>query len=213
LLDEVKAGENYEPVITNFHGGPMVRYRMADVIKIASLKNEKLGIDIPQMTFEGRLDDVMDIGGLFRLSEKIIWQAIENTGIPYADWAARRETVGDRPVLHLYIELKDDYVASEKGMATAVFEQLVKYDEGTFYGSLARALDPIPLEVTLLPEGAFNNYIAKRREEGADLAHLKPRHINPSDTELSLLRTRVRAMPEIKVPAEAEAEVEVVAGG
>jgi hypothetical protein len=207
LLDEVKAGENYETVITNFHGGPMVRYRMADVIRITSLTNEKLGIGLPQMTFEGRLDDIMDIGGLFRLSEKIIWQAIENTSIPYADWTARREIVEDRPVLHLYMELKDGYIASEKGMATAVFEQLVKYDEGTFYGSLARALDPIPIEVTLLPVGAFDNYIAKRRAEGADLAHLKLRHINPSDAELAVLRARVKAVPEVEVTAEAEAEV------
>jgi hypothetical protein len=210
LLDEVKAGENYETVITNFHGGPMVRYRMADVVKIASLTNEKLGIDIPQMTFEGRLDDVMDIGGLVRLTEKSIWQAIENTNIPYADWTARKEVVEDRPLLHLYIELKDGYIASERGMATAVFEQIIKYDEGTFYGSLARALDTIPIDVTLLPVGAFDNYIAERRAEGADLAHLKPRHINPSDAELSVLKARVKTMPEVEVAAEAE--VEAVAG-
>jgi len=207
LLDEVKVGENYEVVITNFHGGSMVRYRMGDVIKISSLTNDKLGIDIPQMAFEARIDDVMDIGGLFRLSEKVIWQAIENTSIPYADWTARREIVGGRPVLHLYLELKDGYIASERGMAAAVFEQLVKYDEGTFYGSLARALKPIPIEVTLLSIGAFDNYIDKRRAEGADLAHLKPRHINPSDAELSMLRTRVKAVTEVEVAAEAEAKV------
>jgi hypothetical protein len=206
LLDEVNAGENYEVVVTNFHGGAMVRYRMADVIKITSLKNEKLGIDIPQMTFEGRLSDIMDIGSLFRLSEKVIWQAMENTNIPYVDWTARKEVIESRPVLHLYIELKDGYIASERGMATAVFEQIIKYDEGTFYGSLARVLDPIPIEVTLLPVGAFDNYIAKRRAEGADLAHLKPRHINPSDAELDVLRARVKAAPEIEVVAEAEAE-------
>jgi hypothetical protein len=206
LLDEVKAGENYEVVVTNFHGGPMVRYRMGDLIRITSLRNEKLDIGLPQMTFEGRLDDVMDIGGLVRLTEKSIWQAIENTSIPYADWAARKEIIEGRPVLHLYIELKDGYIASERGMATAVFEQIIKYDEGTFYGSLARALDTIPIEVTLLPVGAFDNYIAERRAEGADLAHLKPRHINPSDAELSLLKARVKAVPEVEVTAEAEAE-------
>jgi len=212
LLDEVKAGENYEVVVTNFHGGPMVRYRMGDLIRITSLRNEKLDIGLPQMTFEGRLDDVMDIGGLVRLTEKSIWQAIENTSIPYADWAARKEIIEGRPVLHLYIELKDGYIASERGMATAVFEQIIKYDEGTFYGSLARALDTIPIEVTLLPVGAFDNYIAERRAEGADLAHLKPRHINPSDAELSLLRVKVKEVPEVEVTAEAEAEAEAVAG-
>jgi len=211
LLDEVNEGENYEVVITNFHGGAMVRYRMADIVRITSLRNEKLGIDIPQMTFEGRLSDIMDIGSLFRLSEKVIWHAIENTNIVYEDWTARKETIEGKPLLHVYIELKKGYIANERGIASAIFEQIVKYDEGTFYGSLARTLDPIPIEVSLLPEGAFANYIDKRRAEGADLAHLKPHHINPSDSELSLLRARVKTVREVPVSTEAETEVEVIA--
>ncbi|MBM3118087.1 MAG: GH3 auxin-responsive promoter family protein [Chloroflexi bacterium] len=204
LLSEVKAGENYEVVITNFHGGAMVRYRMKDVIKITSLKNERLGIDIPQMTFEGRLDDIIDIGGMIRLTERAIWQAIETTNIPYADWTARKEVVDGRPVLHLYIELKDNYIASEKGVATAVLQQLRKFDEGTFYGSLARIADPNPLKVTLLSCGAFTDYIAQRRAEGADLAHLKPRHINPSERELSLLGEKMKVVPVEAAVTETE---------
>lgn len=205
LLDEVKAGENYEVVITNFHGGTMVRYRMKDVIKITSLENERLGIRLPQMIFQGRLDDVLDVGGLVRLTEKAIWQAIENTGIPYTDWTARKEIIAGRPKLHLYLEPKDGYNASERDISTAVLEQLIKYDEGTFYGSVARTVDSNPIEVTLLPEGAFINYLAQRRAEGADLAHLKPRHINPSENDLSLLHAEVEAAPEVEIVAKAEA--------
>jgi hypothetical protein len=212
LLDEVKAGENYEMVVTNFHSGVMVRYRMADVIKITSLRNEKLGIDIPQMAFERRADELIDIAGFLRVTERTIWQAIENTNIPYADWTARKEVVEDRPLLHLYIELKDGYIASERGMATAVLEQLRKFDEGTFYSGLESMLSLNPIKITLMPEGAFANYIAQRRAEGADLAHLKPHHINPSDAELSLLKARVKAVPEVEAAAEAEAEAEAVAG-
>ena len=40
----------------------------------------------------------------------------------------------------------------------------------------------------------------QRQAEGADLAHLKPPHINPSDKVLALLL----AKPEVKVTAEAE---------
>jgi hypothetical protein len=145
-----------------------------------------------------------------RLTEKTIWQAVENTNILYEDWTARKEIVEGRPVLHLYLELKDGYVASERGMATAILEQLRKFDEGTFYGNLARSGDSNPVEVTLLPEGAFANYIAQRRAEGADLAHLKPRHINPSGAELSLLIAKVKAMPEVE--AKVEAGAEAVAG-
>jgi hypothetical protein len=63
-----------------------------------------------------------------------------------------------------------------------------------------------PIKVILLPEGAFAGYIDQRRAEGADLAHLKPRHINPSDAELSLLKVRVKAVPEVEVVAEAKTE-------
>ena len=208
LLDEVKGGENYEIVITNFHGGAMVRYRMGDIIRITSLRNEKLGIDIPQMAFERRADDLIDLG-FIRLTEKVIWQAIENTGIPYADWSGRKEVIDGRPVLHLFLELKDNYIASERGVATAVYEQIKRLDDGFIHydlPSMERLLDFKPIEVSLLPEGAFSNYVAQRQAEGADLAQLKPPHVNPSDKVLALLGAKVEAVPEVEVAAEAETE-------
>ncbi len=204
LLDEVKAGENYEIVITNFHGGTMVRYRVGDMIRITALRNEKLGIDIPQMAFERRADELIDIAGFTRLTERVIWQAIENTGIPYQDWTVRKEAVGERPVLQLYLELGDGYIASEKGMATAVHQQLKKLDSD--YADLEGILGLKPLEVTLLPQGAFKAYMTARRNEGADLAHLKPPHINPSDKVLSWLGAKVKAAPEVGVAAEARSK-------
>jgi hypothetical protein len=197
LLDEVKAGENYEMVITNFHGGAMVRYRPGDMIRITSLRNEKLGIEIPQMEFVGRADNLLDFG-VTRLTEKVIWQAIENTGIPYEDWVARKE-VGENMKLHLFIELKDGYHTSEVEVEKAVGEQLKRLDSSfvTTHNDVGSYLD-FGLEVTLLPRGAFANYVSQRRAEGAELAHLKPPHINPSEKVLSLLQ----AKPEVKVEAE-----------
>ena len=43
------------------------------------------------------------------------------------------------------------------------------------------------VEVTLLPQGAFLNYISQRQAEGADLGHLKPPHISPTDKILAAL--------------------------
>ena len=208
LLDEVKPGEIYEIVITNFHGGAMVRYRIGDMIRITSLRNEELGIDIPQMAFERRADDLIDLGGYVRLTERTIWQAIENSGIVYEDWTAGKE-VGEKPVLHLYLELKDGYVASESDVATAIYEETKKLDErvnsSSIYSTLESMLGTKPIKVTLLPSGAFSNYISQRRAEGAELAHLKPPHINPSNKVLSLLLAKPEAAPEVKVGAEAEA--------
>ncbi|MCJ7743494.1 MAG: GH3 auxin-responsive promoter family protein, partial [Dehalococcoidales bacterium] len=182
LLDEVKAGGCYEVVITNFHGGIMTRYRLGDVVRVTSLRNGKLGIGIPQMVFESRADDLIDITGFGRLTEKVVWQAIENTSIPYADWTARKEVINEKPMLHLYLELKDNYIASERGIATAVYEQLIRLDDEyrynnyRVYGNPEALLGIKPIKVALLPRGAFDNYRAQRQAEGADLAHLKPPH-------------------------------------
>jgi hypothetical protein len=191
LLDEVKAGENYEIVITNFHGGALVRYRIGDMIKIISLRNEKLGIDLPQMVFERRAGDLLDFG-VTRLTEKTIWQAIENTGIPYEDWVAHKE-IDENMILHIYIELKDG-IDNEADLAVSVKEQITRLDSSfaSFHGDFGGCID-FGVKVTLLPKGTFANYTAQRQAEGADLAHLKPPHINPPEEMLAHLLGRPAA--------------------
>jgi hypothetical protein len=205
LLDEVKAGENYEVVITNFHGGALVRYRIGDMVRITSLRNDKLGIDIPQMVFERRADDLLDFV-FVRLTEKTLWQAIENTGIAYEDWTAYKEP--GEPVLNLFIELKDGYQGSDADITHAIYQQILESDSDKDIASLIRDdfADMINFRVraTLLPRGTFANYTSRRQAEGADLAHLKPPHINPSDKVLSLLLAKPEAV-EVKAEAEAEA--------
>lgn len=194
LLDEVKAGENYELIITSLHGGATIRYRLGDMVKITASKNEKLGINIPQMIFERRADDLIDLGPM-RLTERTIWQAIENSGIPYKEWTARKEIIDGIPLMRLYLELKDYSITSEENIATAIYEQLKKSYDGLppqELESLEKLINFKPIEITLLAEGAFANYAAQRQTEGADLAHLKPPHINPSDKVIdSLLSTKV----------------------
>ncbi|MFC1957979.1 GH3 auxin-responsive promoter family protein [Chloroflexota bacterium] len=201
LLDEVKAGENYELVITNFHGGSLVRYRVGDMVRITALRNEKLNIDIPQMAFERRADDLIDLG-FMRLTEKVIWQAIENSQIPYRDWTARKE-LGETSKLRLYLELDDDYVADEEEVATEIYEQIKKLDDGLYIykdmSSLERLIGFKPIKVTLLPAGVFTSYKKQRQAEGAELVHLKPPHINPSDKVLSMLVTQAATMPQEEV--------------
>lgn len=206
LMDEVEVGKKYEVVITNFHGMPFVRYRLGDMIKITSLRNEKLGIDIPQMSFSARVDDIIDIAGFTRLTEKVIWQAIENTQVPYQEWTVRKE-LKDIPVLHLYIELKDKCVTADK-MAALVHKELSMLDAP--YSDLEEFIGLRPLEVTILPQGTFKDYMLSKQAAGADLAHLKPPHMSPSDAMIeSLLKqpaekapvTAPRRRERVRVPA------------
>jgi hypothetical protein len=210
LLDEVKAGEKYEIVITNLHGGILTRCRIGDMVRITSLRNERLGIDIPQMVFEKRVDELIIMFGVGHLTEKLIGEAIENTGIPYVDWTARKEVIDDKPALHIYLELKDRYIASEQSVAASVYNELEKLEsvyhfnlQKHVYGDAISFLGLRPVAVTFLPEGAFSSYVSQRRSGRATVNSLQPPHINPSDEALSLL-----GAPEVVVEAAPVTEAE-----
>jgi hypothetical protein len=186
LLNEVEPGQRYEVVITSFDGGPFLRYRTHDLVRFLSRRDEEADIDLPSMVFTGRSDDLIDLAGFTGLmDEPLVWRAIHETGIAYTDWTIRKEVDEGRALLHLYIELKDD-------VAVEVVRQSVHEDLKTlnpFYTDLESMLEVRPLKVTLLARGTFQEYSMEKQAAGADLAHLKPPHMNPSDEIISdLLR-------------------------
>jgi hypothetical protein len=186
LLNEVEAGQRYEIVFTSFQGGPFVRYRIGDMLEVTALRNEELNINLPQVAFYGRCDDIIDIGGFTRLTEKTLWQALEDSGVGYNGWTACKELQDGSPILRLYIEPKrQNQMAEEAGIA--VHRSLKEIDSD--WADLEQMLGWQPLRVTFLPEGAFGRYILEQRAAGADLAQLKPSQMNVSDdTLLRLLR-------------------------
>jgi phenylacetate-coenzyme A ligase PaaK-like adenylate-forming protein len=183
LLDEVKPEERYEVVITSFYGMPFLRYRLGDLIRIVALEDEEAGIKLPQMVFDSRVDDLIDIAGFPRLDEKTIWQAIANTGIKHEDWSARKEYEQDKAIIRLYIELKERKEARE--LERLVHQKLVDIDKD--YRNLESMLGIQPLRVSLLPAGSFQRYYEKKKASGAELAHLKPPHMNASDAVIQEL--------------------------
>jgi phenylacetate-coenzyme A ligase PaaK-like adenylate-forming protein len=189
LLNEVEEGKIYEIVVTDFYGMPFLRYRLGDLIKIVALRDDETGINLPQMVFQARADDIIDIAGFTRLDEKTVWQAIVNTGIRYEDWAMRKEYEQDKPVLYLYIELKKNMEAKE--VERLIHEQLKAINRD--YKDLVSMLETKPLRVKLLSKGTFQRYLEEKQRAGVDLAHLKPPHMNASDTligELVLLSAK-----------------------
>jgi phenylacetate-coenzyme A ligase PaaK-like adenylate-forming protein len=177
LLDEVKPGERYEVIITNFYGMPLLRYRIGDLIKVVALEDKETGIKLPQIVFESRADDLIDISGFPRLDEKTIWQAIANTGIKYEEWSARKEKEGNKPIVRIYIELKQEVEVKE--LERLIHQELVTVNQD--YGDLENMIGIRPLRVTLLPAGAFQQYYEQKKRDGAELSHLKPPHMNASD--------------------------------
>jgi len=178
LLDEVKPGERYEVVITHFYGMPFLRYRIGDLIKIVALEDNEAGINLPQMVFDSRADDLIDIAGFPRLDERTIWQAIANTGIRYEEWSARKEYGEETPIVRLYIELKEEIEVEE--LEKRIHQELSAIDH--HYADLESMLGIRPLRITTISPGSFQRYYEERRKAGANLAHLKPPHMKASDS-------------------------------
>ena len=185
LLDQVKPGEKYEIVFTSLGGGCFVRYRIGDMIRIVSRKDEELGIDIPQMQFESRCDDIIDLAAFTRLTETIIWRAIEDIGIPYQDWVVRKEEKDGQPALHIFIETKLDQRGQEKEIAKAMHQALKRLDPD--YRDMEEIMGLRPVVVTLLSPGTFHQYYLERQAAEVDLGQLKPPHIQPPDRVLNAL--------------------------
>jgi hypothetical protein len=200
LLDEVQAGECYEIVITNFHGGALVRYRVGDMIRITSLKNENSKVNLPQMVFERRCDDLLDFV-VIRLTEKTIWRAIEKSGIPYTDWVAFKNQ--GEPVLNILLETSGTNSYAEGEVENIIYREILKSENDNYTNSQAHNdledMIKFRLKLTLLPRGTFAAYTAQKQAEGADLAHLKPPHVNPSPKVLALLSANLPVRREVRV--------------
>ncbi|MBN1190557.1 MAG: GH3 auxin-responsive promoter family protein [Dehalococcoidales bacterium] len=201
LLDEVRPGQLYELVITSFHGGALVRYRTGNLVRITALENSSLGIKLPQMMPEGRVDDLIDLS-FIRLNERIIWQALENTGIQYKEWIARKE-IEDVPKLHLYIELAEGFDAGSQEIEEKLYRAIKEIDGGSYvYGQLSSIESLMHckwINVTILPRGLFSSFKNIRKEQGAALTELKPSHVNPSEGDLLLLGILSDNAPDKKV--------------
>ncbi len=184
LMDELTPGI-YEIVMTNFHGGALFRYRIGDLYEVVTMGDEEIGTTLPQFRFFSRCDDYMDLGNMVRFTEKTIWQALEKSAVKYVDWAARKEIDGEKPVLHLYLELKEDEKADIPFIKNRITNGLNEVNPE--FGSMMEIMGDGHILLSILPTGAFDNYIQSQREAGADLAHIKPPHMSPADEVIEKL--------------------------
>jgi len=185
LLSEVKPGERYELVISSFYGMPFIRYRLGHLIRITALTDEDAQINLPQMMFETRADELIDIAGFTRISEKTVAQALANAGLDYEDWIIRKELNQGKPVLHLYIELNNNNHHQSADLASVFHNELMHTDPG--FHDLAEMMEIHPCQVTALRPGTFKDYYQKKLKSGAELAHRRPPRMNPADDILGEL--------------------------
>ena len=135
------------------------------------------------MILAARAEEMIDVAGFTKLDEKTVWQAIYNTGIKNSDWTIRKETDNDMPVIRLYMESAEDISAGE--CEERIHRELGKISKE--YAALEETRGIRPLKVHLIPTGGFQLYYDTTKEEGVDLAYLKPNHMNPPDSVINKL--------------------------
>ena len=184
LMNEVQTDKIYELVATSFHGNSLVRYRTNDLMKFTTLQDENSGVALPQMEFVSRMAGVIDLSGFSGImDEKLFWQAMVKSGIPYEDWVIRKEASDGKARLHLYIETSSDLESQVIGRrVNDSLKQLNPY-----YADFTEMIDENPFLVTILSPGTFSGYMLAMVEAGANLAHLKPPHMNASDEVVQTL--------------------------
>jgi len=184
LMDELSPGI-YEIVMTNFHGGVLLRYRIGDFFEVIATEDTEIGCKLPQFRFFSRCDDYLDLRNMVRFTEKTIWNALEGSGIQYVDWAVRKEAVDGKTILNLYLELEEAEKSSLATLKKKIKKALIKMNPE--FGDLEKIMGDDYLLITKLPSGAFKNYIQSQRDAGADIAHIKPPHMQPKDQQLEKL--------------------------
>jgi hypothetical protein len=183
LLDGLEEGKLYEVIVTQLYGMPLLRYRINDIIRVISLTDEETGVKLPQIAVQRKVGQTIDLAGLASLDERIVWKAIANSGLRYTDWVACKEYDHIETYLRLYLELKEDRPVDQ--VETLIHQELQQVDPD--YLDIERYLKQQPVKATLLPAGTFGRYMEEKQRQGADLAHLKPTHINPSAEMIELL--------------------------
>ena len=193
LIDELEEGKRYELVITNFYGMPLLRYRIGHLIRVVALEDPETGVRLPQIEFQARCDDRIDLAGFTRMDEKTIWEALGNAHLGCNDWIVRKEYNGSKSLLHLYGEFNGELADGE--IARELDQQLMALD--SFYNDLQRMLDIHPLLVTRLQEGAFEHYYDKQLARGLPLPERRPSRMNATETDVLELLEPVRVSARV----------------
>ena len=167
LINELKPKERYELVITKFRGGAFVRYRVGDIIECLSLHNKAYNINIPQVRFVDRISNIIDLAGFTRITKATIDKAVKIGKLPVRDWVACKQYEDKEPVLHIYVEMKDDI--NNDSVKEILHESLKESDSD--YKDIQMLLGKDPLRITVLPKGTFNEY--EKNNEGS-LTRMNP---------------------------------------
>jgi hypothetical protein len=182
LTNELQPGR-YVLVGTSLLGGVFVRYILGDLVRVLKTSDPELGIHLPQIVVESRADDLIDLGSMVLLTERSLWQAFAHLDLQTTDWVARKEILPtEGPVVRVFIESDNGHQAN---LANDLHGALIETSDD--YKTAFGITGGNPVRVSTLAPGTFKAYLEAKRAEGAELGHLKPPRMQPSDAVMKRL--------------------------
>ena len=162
-MEEVRAGERYEIVLTNHSG--LYRCRMRDVVKVVEFCGRA-----PVVCFQYRIDQVLNVA-----DEKLNMAQLREAFRLYRLWTGQTETgfcaqedLAVRPGRYLiYIE------GPPRPDAAAVLDTCLK-EASLGYLECRTMGDIRPVQVRFLPPGSFHRYESRLVDRGWRLDQYKP---------------------------------------
>jgi hypothetical protein len=146
------------------------------------VSDPELGIHLPQIVVESRADDLIDLGSMVLLTERSLWQAFAHLDLQTTDWVARKEILpAEGPVVRIFIESNGHSHDLAQDLHGALIETSDDYK--TAFGITGGN----PVRISPLAPGTFKAYLESKRAEGAELGHLKPPRMQPSDAVMKRL--------------------------
>ncbi len=177
LMDEVHPGETYELVISVFHGGAFMRYRIGDLYRCLSFERSAL----PCFTFVDRVPTIIDIAGFTRITENSINEVISLSKLGIGDWLAKKEfDARGIPYLHMYIELTPEAQGSDITNKQLLTEHLSVYFQyfDSDYSDLKKLLGMDPLTISIFKTGSIAAY---EERIGRKLQRINPDSIDVAE--------------------------------
>lgn len=170
LMDEVRAGETYELVISVLHGGAFMRYRIGDTYRCLSAG----GGELPRMSYVDRVPDIIDIAGFTRITVPSVEEVLRLSKLGIGDWVMKKEfDAAENPFLHMYAEILPEAQLHDVVAREVLQEHLGVYFKyfDSDYHDLKKLLDMEPLQITILKYGTIAGY---EREIGHRLHQINP---------------------------------------
>lgn len=174
-IDELSKGNVYEVVGTPF-GSMAIRYRIGDLLKVIDFRDGN-----PIFSFEGRIVNIVNIYGWFRMTHDIALNALKRAGLSSTDkWTIIKEV---KPREKLRILMEKTWQYSEKEAEKRIFNALVEtYSDFKDYVNGFKIKNPSEvIEVEYLKKGAFLRYLMKKSKDGSAMGQVKPPKIIPPE--------------------------------